>query len=391
MPLLNSAQEMFDEVKAWRQELHRNPELLFDVFKTAAFVERKLKDFGCDEVVTGLGRTGVVGVIHGRHGPGPAIGLRADMDALPIHEMTGRPYASTVDGVMHACGHDGHTAMLLGAARHLCETRNFRGRVVVIFQPAEEGGGGGLAMMKDGLAERFAIDRFYALHNLPGLPIGHFATRKGGLQAAMDVFTITITGSGGHAAAPHTTIDPILIGAQIVTALQAIASRNANPVESVVVSVTQFQAGDTHNVIPDTAKLTGTIRSLKRELRDLALANLKRTAEGIATALGGRAEVTDGGILPYPVTFNHSREAGVIAEAARRVAGAQNVDDDCQPDMGAEDFAFMLEARPGAMINMGNGNSAPLHNAQYDFSDEAIPHGVSFWVSLAEMELAPEP
>ncbi len=331
MPLLNSALDMFDEIKAWRRHLHQTPELLFDVFRTAAFVEQKLKDFGCDEVVTGLGRTGVVGVIKGRHGPGPAVGLRADMDALPIREATGVPYASTNDGVMHACGHDGHTAMLLGAARHLCETRNFRGKAIVIFQPAEEGGGGGAEMMRDGLVETFGIDRFYGLHNLPGLPVGSFATRKGGLLAAMDVFTITITGRGGHAAMPHTTIDPIVVGAQIVSALQAIASRNAEPTESVVVSVTQFQAGDTHNVIPDSARLVGTIRSLKREQRELAVTNLRRTAEGVAAAFGATVKVDDGGILPYPVTLNTPRETDVIADVARHVSGPQNVDDDCAP------------------------------------------------------------
>ena len=388
MPLLNRALEVLPEIAGWRQELHQTPELLFDTHETAAFVERKLREFGCDQVATGIGRTGVVGVIVGRHGEGPAIGLRADMDALPITEATDVPYKSRRPGNMHACGHDGHMAMLLGAARHLCETRNFRGRAVVIFQPAEEGGGGGKEMLDDGLIERFAIDRFYGLHNLPGIPVGKFATRKGGLQAAMDVFSITISGKGGHAAAPHLTVDPIFIGSQIVSALQGIASRNADPLESVVVSVTQFHAGDTHNVIPHAATLAGTIRSLRRELRDLAMNNLQRTAQGVAEALGAQAHVSDGGILPYPVTFNHSRETDVIAEVARTVVGSSNVDDNCIPDMGAEDFAFMLEKRPGAMILMGNGDTAFLHSPAYDFSDDAIPYGVSFWVTLVEKELA---
>ncbi|MFO1088093.1 MAG: M20 aminoacylase family protein [Hyphomicrobiales bacterium] len=386
MPLLNSAVAAQPEIAVWRRTLHQTPELMYDTFKTAAFVDAKLREFGCDEVVTGIGRTGVVGLIKGR-GDGPTIGLRADMDALPIAEATSVPYKSKVPGSMHACGHDGHTAMLLGAARHLCETRNFNGRVAVIFQPAEEGGGGGKAMLDDGMIERFSIERFYGLHNAPGLPVGTFATRRGSLLAAMDVFSITVTGRGGHAAAPHLTVDPVFVGAQIVSALQGIAARNANPLDSVVLSVTQFHAGDAFNVIPQTATIAGTIRSLKQELRDLAVDNLKRTVEGIAAALGASATISDCGILPYPVTHNHTRETDVIAGVAAEVSGTANVNDDCPPDMASEDFAFMLQRKPGAMILMGNGNTAALHNPYYDFSDEAIPYGVSFWVRLVETEL----
>ncbi|MBM3520590.1 MAG: amidohydrolase [Alphaproteobacteria bacterium] len=388
MPLLNRAVEMQPEVEAWRRDLHMNPEILFDTARTSGLVAEKLKAFGCDEVVTGIGRTGVVGLIRGRHGEGPAIGLRADMDALPMTEETGLPYASKVQGRAHACGHDGHTAMLLGAARHLAETRNFRGTVAVIFQPAEEGGGGGKEMVEAGMMDRFGIASVYGLHNFPGLPVGHFAIRKGGLLASVNEFEITITGKGGHAAMPHTTIDPVYIGAQIVTALQAIAARNADPLESVVVSITRFNAGEANNVIPQTAKLVGTIRSLKREMRDLALANVRRTAEGIASSLGGTATVTDIGV-PYPVTFNHDRETDIAASVAAKVAGERNVVTNCPPIMGGEDFAFMLESRPGAFIFMGNGDTAFCHHPAYDFNDTAIPHGVSYWVNLAETVLAP--
>lgn len=387
MSLLNRAVELQPEIAAWRHELHMNPELMFDTHKTSAFVAEKLKSFGCDEVVTGIGRTGVVGVIKGRHGKGPVVGLRSDMDALPITEVTGLEYASKIPGRMHACGHDGHMAMLLGAARHLCETRSFRGQVAVIFQPAEEGGAGGLEMVKDGLMERFAIQSVYGMHTWPGLPVGQFALRPGALMAAMDVFSITIRGKGGHAALPHLTIDPIFIGSQIISALQGIASRNADPLESVVVSVTQFNAGEVHNVIPQSAKLIGTVRSLKRELRELAMTNLRRTAEGVAAALGGEAVISDEQVLPYPVTLNHARESVIAAAAARNVAGEKSVNDSYPPDMGAEDFSFMLEARPGAMILLGNGDSAFCHHPAFDFNDDAIPFGISYWVHLAETVL----
>ncbi len=389
MPLLNRAVEMQGEIAEWRRDLHMNPEILFETHRTSAMVTEKLKAFGCDEVVTGIGRTGVVGIIKGRHGDGPAVGLRADMDALPMTEETGLAYASKIAGRAHACGHDGHTAMLLGAARHLSETRNFRGQVALIFQPAEEGGGGGDEMVKDGMMERFGIASVYGMHNFPGLPVGQFAIRTGAMMAATDVFSIKVLGKGGHAAAPHKSVDPIFIGSQIVSALQGIASRNADPLESVVVSITRFNAGEANNVIPRTAMLVGTIRTLKKELRELARANVTRTAEGVAAALGGQASVDLNYEMGYPVTRNHEREAAIAAAVARNVAGDKNVDTACAPVMGGEDFSFMLEARPGAFIFMGNGDTPFCHHPAYDFSDDAIPHGVSYWVKLAETVLAP--
>jgi amidohydrolase len=388
MPLLNRAVELQPEIAAWRRDLHMNPELLFDTHRTSAFVAEKLKSFGCDEVVTGIGRTGVVGMIKGRQGEGSVVGLRADMDALPITEETGLDYASRIPGRMHACGHDGHTAMLLGATRHLCETRNFRGSVAVIFQPAEEGGGGADEMVKDGMMERFGIASVYGMHNWPGLPVGHFATRPGPMLAAMDTFSITVRGKGGHAAAPHRTIDPIFIGAQIVSALQGIASRNADPLDSLVVSITRFNAGHANNVIPQEAMLIGTARTLKPELRDLAKTNIQRTAQGVAAALGGEAVVNYQLTMGYPVTLNHADGTAIATSVARSVAGTQNVDANVAPVMGAEDFSFMLEARPGAFMFVGNGNTAYLHHPAFDFNDEAIPYGISYWVHLAETVLA---
>ena len=387
MPLLNNASETQPEIAAWRQALHSRPELLFDVHETAKFVGEKLRAFGCDEVVTGIGRTGIVGLIRGRHGEGPAIGLRADMDALPIVEATGLPYASQIPGRMHACGHDGHTAMLLGAARHLCETRNFRGAVAVIFQPAEEGGGGGREMVADGMMERFGITQVFGLHNEPGVDVGRFSIRTGAFMAAFDEITITVKGKGGHAAMPHQTIDPVFIGAQIITALQGIVSRNTDPVESLVVSITKFHAGDAMNVIPETAELAGTVRTLSKEIRDAAETRIRATVENVAKALGGEATLTY--LRQYPVTVNHAAETQLAIAAAREVMGAGSIDPDAKPIMGAEDFAFMLEERPGAMIFLGNGDTAFCHNPEYDFNDAIIPIGVSYWVKLAEMVLKP--
>ena len=387
MPLLNNASETQPEIAAWRQALHSRPELLFDVHETAKFVGEKLRTFGCDEVVTGIGRTGIVGLIRGRHGEGPVIGLRADMDALPIVEATGLPYASQIPGRMHACGHDGHTAMLLGAARHLCETRNFRGAVAVIFQPAEEGGGGGREMVADGMMERFGITQVFGLHNEPGVDVGRFSIRTGAFMAAFDEITITVKGKGGHAAMPHQTIDPVFIGAQIITALQGIVSRNTDPVESLVVSITKFHAGDAMNVIPETAELAGTVRTLSKEIRDAAETRIRATVENVAKALGGEATLTY--LRQYPVTVNHAAETQLAIAAAREVMGAGSIDPDAKPIMGAEDFAFMLEERPGAMIFLGNGDTAFCHNPEYDFNDAIIPIGVSYWVKLAEMVLKP--
>lgn len=385
MPILNRAAELQDEVAEWRRHIHARPELLFAVENTAAFVAEKLREFGVDEIVTGIGRTGVVGLIKGKGDGSRTVGLRADMDALPLTEITGKPWASKTSGKMHACGHDGHTAMLLGAAKYLAESRNFNGNVAVIFQPAEEGGGGGNLMVKDGMMERFGIQEVYGMHNLPGLPVGQFATRKGPIMAATDEFTVTVKGRGGHAAQPHSTIDPIAIGAQIVTNLQLIASRSVNPLRSVVVSVTKFNAGFAHNVIPNDATFAGTIRTLDDEVRAQAEARLREVVEGICAAHGAAADINFH--RNYPVTFNHADETEHAVAIATDIAGEANVDSEVDPMMGGEDFSYMLNARPGAFIFIGNGDTAGLHNPAYDFNDEAIAHGISYWVRLAEQRL----
>ncbi|MEJ0013919.1 MAG: M20 aminoacylase family protein [Bauldia sp.] len=386
MPIVNRFADFQADTAAWRQDIHRHPELMYDVQRTAATVAEKLRAFGLDEVVTGIGRTGVVGVIRGRkNGSGKTIGLRADMDALPLTEITGKPYASETPGKMHACGHDGHTAMLLGAARYLAETRNFDGTAIVIFQPAEEGGAGGKAMVADGLMERWNIQQVYGMHNMPGLPVGKFATRVGPLLAATDEFNISITGLGGHAAKPHGTIDPIVVGTAIVQQLQTIVSRNIDPIESVVVSVTKFHAGDAHNIIAQTAEIGGTVRTLEPEMRDLAERRIKAIVAGIAAAHGAKAEVDYD--RNYPVTRNHAAETAFAVKVAGEVAGAIHVDGEAPPVLGGEDFSYMLESRPGAFIFIGNGDTAGLHNPAYDFNDEIIPLGCSYWARLVETAL----
>jgi len=373
------------EIIAWRRDLHAHPELLFDVHRTAGIVADKLKTFGCDEVVTGIGRTGVVGVIRGRKQGASAdrvIGLRADMDALPIAEQTNLPYRSTVPGKMHACGHDGHTSMLLGAAKYLAETRDFAGTAVVIFQPAEEGGGGGREMVRDGVMERFAIEEVYGMHNAPGLPVGAFAIRPGAMLAASDRIIIDIEGHGGHAAKPHKCVDTILVGAQIINQIQSIVARNVDPIESAVVSICVFQAGDTGNVIPQTAHLRGTARSLTPAVRDRLEQRLHEIVEGTARLYGARAKLTYH--RDYPVTRNHERQTAFAVSVAAQVAGRERVDAAAAPVMGGEDFSFMLEARPGAFIFVGNGDSAGLHHPAYDFNDETIPIGVAYWARLVE-------
>jgi hippurate hydrolase len=383
MPIINRVADLADEITVWRRDFHENPELLFDVHRTAGIVAEKLKSFGCDEVVTGLGRTGVVGVIKGRtNNSGRVIGLRADMDALPIEEATNVPHASKVPGKMHACGHDGHTAMLLGAAKYLAETRNFDGTAVVIFQPAEEGGGGGNEMLKDGLMERFGVHEVYGMHNMPGIPVGQFAIRAGAMMAAADRFTITIEGKGGHAARPHECIDPVVVSAHVITALQTIASRSADPLDSVVVSVCTVKAGDAFNVIPQTAMLLGTVRTLSPEVRDLAETRIRAIVENVCAAFGAKAEVDyDRG---YPVTMNDPDKTEFMANVARAVAGENAIDTTIPPLMGAEDFSFMLEKRPGAYVFLGNGDTAGVHHPAYDFNDEASPYGVSLWAKIVE-------
>ncbi len=386
MPIVNRIAAMQAEVAAWRRDIHAHPEILFEVHRTAASVAEKLKAFGCDEVVTGIGKTGVVGVIRGKKksaGSGPkTIGLRADMDALPMDEQTNLPYRSKNPGAMHACGHDGHTAMLLGAAKYLAETRNFDGTAVVIFQPAEEGGGGGREMVKDGLMERFGIEEVYGMHNNPGLPVGNFAIRPGPLLAAADRIIIEIEGRGAHAAKPHLGVDPVVVGAQIVTPAQSIVSRNVDPIKSGLISICQFHAGSADNVIPKSATLRGTARSLLPEVRDTLENRLREIVEGIGKAYGAKATLTYN--RDYPVTKNHERQTEFAVGIAGQVVGSERVNANTPPLMGGEDFSFMLEARPGAFIFIGNGDSAGLHHPAYDFNDDAIPVGASFWARLVE-------
>ena len=386
MPVLNRIAEFQAEIAGWRHDFHTHPEILFDVQRTAGKVEALLAEFGCDEIVTGMGRTGVVGIIKGRtNKSGRTIGLRADMDALPITEKTGAPYASQTAGKMHACGHDGHTAMLLGAAKYLAETRNFDGQIAVIFQPAEEGGGGGREMVADGLMDRFGIDEVYGMHNWPGMPVGQFGIREGGIMAATDRFSIDIEGLGGHAARPQTTVDPVMIAAQLIGALQTIVSRNVDPLKSAVVSVTVMEAGEADNVIARTARLKGTVRTLDSDVQDFIEAKLNTFVPQFAEAFGAKASVTY--LRGYPVTVNTARETQFAAMIAGEIAGVDRVDTDVAPSMGGEDFSFMLEQRPGAYIFLGNGDSSELHTDNYDFNDDAIPLGTSYWVRLAERAL----
>jgi len=383
MPVINRVADLADEIAAWRRDFHENPELLFDVHRTAGIVADKLKTFGCDEVVTGIGRTGVVGVIKGRaSASGKVIGLRADMDALPIEEATDVPYKSKVPGKMHACGHDGHTAMLLGAAKYLAETRNFDGTAIVIFQPAEEGGGGGDVMCREGLMERFGIQEVYGMHNMPGIPVGAFAIRPGPVMAASDQFSLVIEGRGAHAARPHESVDPIVVASHVVTALQSIAARNVDPLHSAVVTVGSIKAGDTYNVIPQTATLLGTVRTLTPEWRDLCEERVKAVVQNVCAAFG--AIVTIEYRRGYPVTFNDPERTDFMAKVAKDIAGERSVDTEIAPLMGAEDFSYMLEARPGAYIFLGNGNTAGVHHPAYDFNDEAAPYGASLWARLIE-------
>ena len=384
MPVKNRFAELQKEISEWRHDIHQYPEILFETHRTSALVKDKLKEFGCDEVIEGIGKTGVVGVINGQtNQSGKVIGLRADMDALPINEETGLDYSSKIPGAMHACGHDGHTSMLLGAAKYLCETRNFDGQAVVIFQPAEEGGGGGLEMCKDGMMENFKIDEVYGMHNWPGVELGKFAIRSGPFFAASDFIEATISGKGGHAAKPHETIDPTVIASQIVVALQTIASRRVDPVEQVVVSITSFETSSTaFNVIPQEVKIKGTVRTLDPDVRDLAEKEFLRITELTAEAMGGSADAkfTRG----YPVMSNSSEQTEFAAKVARDVAG------ECAEAplvMGGEDFAYMLEERPGAYILLGNGDSSPVHHPKYNFNDDAIPFGCSWLVELVEQKM----
>ena len=385
MPIKNRFADLLPEITAWRRDFHQHPEILYEVHRTAARVAELCRSFGCDEVVTGIGQTGVVALIKGRStASGRVVGLRADMDALPIEEITGAEYASTVPGKMHACGHDGHTAMLLGAAKYLAETRAFDGTVALIFQPAEEGGAGGKAMVDDGMMERFGINEVYGLHNIPGIPVGEFAIRPGALMASADEFRIVVTGRGGHAAMPHKAVDTTLVACQIVVSLQSVVARNIDPLASVVLTIGTFKTDSgASNVIAQTVELCGTVRTLDPAQRDIAEARVKAMVTSTAEAYGAQAVVEyERG---YPVTINAADQTEYAAIAAETVTG--RVDRNVTPVMPSEDFSYMLEARPGAYIFLGNGDTAMCHHPAYDFNDSAIPAGCSFFVTLVEQRL----
>ncbi|MEM9318712.1 MAG: M20 aminoacylase family protein [Pseudomonadota bacterium] len=387
MPVKNRLAELHAEITDWRRTIHENPELQYDLPKTTALVEAKLKEFGVDEIVPGIGRTGIVGIINGKTDTsGRCVGLRADMDALPMTEKTGLEYASNTPGKMHACGHDGHTAMLLGTAKYLTETRNFDGRVALIFQPAEEGGAGGEAMVADGMMERFGIQEVYGMHNEPGLPVGEFGVSPGPIMAAADEFVVHIRGQGGHAARPQHAIDPVPAAAACILALQTIVSRSTDPLEALVIStcVVETESAAT-NVIDDSVKLAGTVRTLNEDVRDLAEGRIREVLDASARAYGCTADLEyERG---YPVTVNHDKNAEIAREIAEAVAGAEKVHFGRPPVMGAEDFSYMLLERPGAFINVGNGDTARVHNPAYNFNDDAIPFGTSFFAELVERRM----
>ena len=381
MAIVNRIADYFDEMQGWRHQIHSNPELGFDCFETAKFVKSKLEEFGVDEIHTEIAKTGIVAIIRGKS-IGKTIGLRADMDALPLEEATSKEYKSTKTGVMHACGHDGHTTMLLGAAKYLCETRNFSGSVALIFQPAEEGGGGAEIMCKEGIMDRFRIHEVYGIHNDPGSPLGLFRTCIGPNMAAADDFIIKILGKGGHAAEPEATIDPLMIGVQLVQAIQTISSRNLSALEKVVISITQFHAGTTHNIIPNEAYINGTVRTLSKEAQSLVVKRLKGLCKGHGHGFGGKIKLDYN--YGYPPTVNHEKETKFSAEVAKEIVGVQNVNINTKPIMASEDFSYMLEERPGCYFHIGQGVGAPVHNPEYDFNDDLSPIGASFFARLIE-------
>ena len=395
MPVLNRIAEFHADMTEWRHDLHAHPELALQEVRTSGVVQAKLREFGVDEIITGLARTGVVGVIHGR-GPhsapgGRAIGLRADMDALPIEEATGLPWASRTEGLMHACGHDGHTTMLLGAARYLAETRNFDGTVYVIFQPAEENLAGGEIMVKEGLFERCPMDKVFGMHNWPTVPAGTFVWHEGPMMAAVANITITVTGKGAHGAHPDHGIDPIVIAAQIITALQTIVARTVDPTESGVVTIGHIAGGHTYNVIPESVLMRGTARWFRPEVGDLLEGGVRRLATGIAESFGARAEVVFE--RAYPPTVNDPEATQLAVRAARAVAGEARVQPMRNPTMGGEDFSFMLNAKQGNYLMLGGGRGGQdflVHHPRYDFNDEILPVGASYWATLAEQLLPRE-
>jgi hippurate hydrolase len=384
MPIKNRFAELYPMIVKWRHDFHRNPELQYELPKTAAKVAHLLRSFGCDEVVEGVGKSGVVGVIHGQVDTSRrVIGLRADMDALPIDERADVPYKSEVSGIMHACGHDGHTSMLLGAAQYLCETRNFDGKAAVIFQPAEEGGAGAKAMIDDGLVTRFNIDEFYGIHNMPGIETGKFAIRPGPLMASADRFKIILTGKGGHAAMPHLAVDTTLVAAQILVNLNLIVSRSIDPLKRVVVTAGTFKTDSSAlNVIANTVELEGSVRSLDEDMRDLVQERLHQVAEG--TAAANQCEITIEYERGYPITDNNEDATQHAISVASSVS---DVDTDTPPIMPSEDFSYMLMEKPGAFIFLGNGDSQMLHNPEYIFDDEAIPFGSSWYAGMVEKRL----
>ena len=385
MPIKNRFAELHPEITAWRRDFHENPELLYDLPRTSGIVANKLRAFGCDEVVEGVGQSGVVAVIKGQKNTnGCTIGLRADMDALPMSEKTGLPHASRTPEKMHACGHDGHTAILLGAAQYLAETRRFDGTVVLIFQPAEEGGAGGKAMIDDGLFDRWPIDEVYGLHNVPGLPVGQIGITHGAMLASADEFTVEVIGKGGHAAQPDKSVDPVVATGHILVALQSIASRNADPVGSLVISVCSLETDThSHNIIPGAVSLQGTVRTLDPMIREMAEDRIRALVSATAEAFGATAEINYH--RSYPVTINAREQTEFAAEVAEAVNG--QVLRDLPPVLAAEDFSYMLEQRPGSYIMLGNGDGAMLHHPEYDFNDEAIPAGCSWFAELVEKRM----
>lgn len=387
MTVIKEIKLLHDEMTEWRRDIHQHPELKFEENRTSDLVAAKLEEFGI-EIHRGLAKTGVVGTI--RNGDGPSIGLRADMDALPLEEKNTFKHASSNPGKMHACGHDGHTAMLLGAAKHLAASKNFKGTVNLIFQPAEEGGGGGELMIKEGLFEMFPVDSVYGLHNWPGMPAGTFGVGSGPIMAAADMFDLTINGRGGHAALPDQCIDPIVVASQVVSALQTITSRNTHPVDSVVITVTQIHAGDAYNVIPDSVRMHGTVRTFQTETRDKIPSSMLRVAEGVCAAYGTTCELNY--MSGYPTTINSVPETEISAKAVVDLLGEDKIILNPTPSMGAEDFSYMLEARPGCYVWLGIGPGkgeagCMLHSSRYDFNDDVLPTGASYWVKLVENEL----
>ncbi|MDN5569017.1 MAG: M20 family metallopeptidase [Paracoccus sp. (in: a-proteobacteria)] len=381
MSVLNRIADFSDQMTAWRRHLHQHPELGFDCHQTAAFVAERLAEFGVDEIHQGIGGTGIVAIINGQ-GNGPTIGLRADMDALPMDEVTGADWASTVPGRMHACGHDGHTAMLLGAAKYLAETRNFAGRVALIFQPAEESGGGADVMVQDGLMERFDISRVFAMHNNPGQPLGSFNTTPGPIMAAVDTFQIHLQGRGGHGAMPHLTADPIVAAVAIVDAIQTISSRNHNTADDLAISVTQIHTGSADNIVPDTAYICGTVRTFEPHVRQMVRRRMARICDG--QALSYDVQVALDYQQGYPATVNDPDQTAFAIATAQEVVGDAKVHPDSGREMGAEDFSYMLKARPGCYLFLGQGDGPGLHNPAYDFNDAISPVGASFFARLVE-------